>query len=1131
MSRIRSHFARYLPGRTFTFQSLLLWRLLALTLTSVTMVSFIGARFAGELLRENAARQLRDSAADVRGALGHYLDMHLKAVSALGESLQPGPRQTLTTAAAARGLEQTETIYPGFLTMLVTNADGKPLAAVRQGERCFILSGEASNPIADREYFRTARYGGKTFISDVFQGRGFGHDPIVAVSAPIRDLSGEVIGVVEGSIDIKRLPLKAEGGGVPPLVLAQDAKGTVVYSSRPDLHRALERWVPRTVAGTTSAVPGQPYVLLDRGDSQKAVRMTAVRLPLTIRGWQVTALQPMEIVEKDIWRFYRTIACLFTLVSILAWVTAGLIVRSVAEPIKSVAAAMRAYEFDCPLVPSEPAPSVVREIAQIQQEFRRLAHRLKDSWQELRTALGERDENNRQLKELLADLDRRVAERTAQLASSEVRYRQVVENSGDIIYRCDLQGNVTFHNAAFALLLGEDPAQKHGGKRIQDLLQPALKTKTLAAGRRQIRRSIPAMYVEAAIQTARGARRWIGQNTQLLIENGKAAGFQAIARDITEQKHAQQALRTAKERYALAVRGSNDGIWDWDLRTGEVYYSTRWKQMLGLREDMLCQTLEAWLSRVHPHDVTRLREELNAYAASGTRLFEREFRIYHADGTWRWVSTCGAAVRDKDGRALRIAGSQSDITPGKLTDPLCGLPNRLAILDRLERLFERYKEEPEKDFALLFLDVDRFKLINDSLGHQVGDELLIGVSRRIIAALRGCAPVNGCVGRLGGDEFVVLLDELPAPEMAMKVAEAILGTMKAPFHLSGTLVFSSTSIGIAFGSGPSSNAEDVLQNADAAMYHAKAGGRGQCSVFDRTMHARAIERLRLETDLRNALERAEFVLHYQPQVCLRTGRLTGFEALVRWRRNHSGLVSPSEFIPVAEETGLIVPLGRWVIEQACHEMAEWRKRFALDAVTISVNLSCSQFTDPELTTLIRQVLAQTDLPSSALRLEVTETVLADDPGSAQRILGELAAMGVGLEIDDFGTGYSSLSQLHRLPFDTLKVDRSFVQAMDREPECRKTIDSIASLAGSLGIGIVAEGIETAEHWLQLESIGCHVGQGYFFGYPSDAAATAELISLRHNRNWEKPVQPEVFASSLMALDEAASASHGLKTKT
>jgi diguanylate cyclase (GGDEF)-like protein/PAS domain S-box-containing protein len=692
-----------------------------------------------------------------------------------------------------------------------------------------------------------------------------------------------------------------------------------------------------------------------------------------------------------------------------------------------------------------------------------------------------------------------------------------------LIYCCDVEGRVTFHNAAFALFFGESAQADLRGRFAPDLLTPRSRREVVKGSRRQIRLLIPVVYREVQVRTPSGGERWLGQTTQLLTEGGKAVGFQAVAKDITGSRNAQHALAIAEERFALAVRGSHDGIWDWDLRNGKAYYSAGWKRIVGLPESTVCETPKAWLSRVHPDDAGGLERDLYGYASNGTGLFEREYRIRHTDGTWRWVSSRGAAVRE-GGRAIRIAGSLRDITPGKLADPLTGLPNRLAILDRLERLFERHKEKPGRDFAVLFLDLDRFKLVNDSLGHKAGDELLVNVSRRILTAMRSCCVEGGCVGRLGGDEFVVLLDQLPESREARRLAAAILQEMEEPFRVAGKFVCTTTSIGIAFGSGPGCSPESALQNADAAMYHAKAAGRGQYAVFDGSMHARAVERLHLETDLRAALEQGEFLLYYQPQVCLRTGRLTGFEALVRWKHPMRGLVNPVEFIAVAEETGLIIPLGRSVVEEACRQLAEWRTCFGIGDVTVSVNWSSRQFADSELVNTVRDVLKKTGLPPRNLRLELTERILAADPERAKSILSELAKLGVGLEIDDFGTGYSSLTQLHQLPFDTLKVDRSFVQAMERQSEGRKIVDSIASLAESLGISVVAEGVEKEEHWLQLVDMGCHVGQGYFFGPPVGVKGTTELIRLRSVQNWTKPDAAVIFSKSLSAF-RAAGAVH------
>jgi diguanylate cyclase (GGDEF)-like protein len=471
-----------------------------------------------------------------------------------------------------------------------------------------------------------------------------------------------------------------------------------------------------------------------------------------------------------------------------------------------------------------------------------------------------------------------------------------------------------------------------------------------------------------------------------------------------------------------------------------------------------------------------------------------------------------------------MAGSTSDITAGKLVDPLTGLPNRLAAVDRLDQLLSRQQDDPSRQFALLFMDLDRFKLINDSLGHVKGDHLLLGVSRRLLAALDQVDGASGFVGRLGGDEFVIVLNDAPGGQTAIAVAQAVQREMEPPFHLDGSLLFASASIGIALSDPGLLSVEDLLRNADTAMYQAKAVGRGKFRLFDSSMHARAVARLALETDLRRALEQQEFLLHYQAQVDLHSGRLGGFEALVRWQHPTRGLLHPAEFIRAAEENGLILPLGRWVLAQGCRQLAAWEAEFpGCQDLSMSINLSALQFADPKLSVLIADILAETGLAPARLHLEVTESILADDPAVAQSILNELSAMGVSLEVDDFGTGYSCLGQLHRLPFNTLKVDRSFVQAMDQhvdpQQDGRKIVESIVNLSGNLGISVIAEGIESEDHWTQLAHLGCDLGQGYYFSRPVDAEAALGLVRLRSSQPWTLPASLQSNAPSLLQLHQ------------
>lgn len=1076
-----------------TFNALLIGCLLALAIISVVAVAGLGARFVGQRMEQDAKEHLSEAALRVREGLDSFLKIHLTAIQSVARATRPGgPDGQLDSAALAARLEDTAALYPGFLTMLATDRHGHIIRAIRRGERSFTPEEKDTQLVSDRPYFLEPRRTRKPYVSGVFQGRGLGHDPIVAVSAPVTSEDGSFAGVIEGSIDITTVPLTPRFVHHSPVVVACDSTGRIVYSTQPNTYAPLTRW--KDEPHSTGVSPTEDRILVQHPSQHWA-------------GWRVIAFLPRQIVDGEVHGFYWNVVTALVFVVVLNWIVARRVARALAGPVASLAREMQQYRIEGGGNLQDPVRFAPLEIAHIEEEFRTLSDRLRDSYGQLWTALEERDRTNRELQDVLHDLDRKVTERTRQLAESESRYRHVVENSGDLIFRTDLFGRLTFHNVAFESLLGCHAI----GRRMQDFIEPVTRKHVRRQAMRQLRHRAPFVYLEYAILRQGGAQRWLGQGTQLLFDDtGRPCGFQAIARDVTEKKLAELALREVEERYALAVSGSNTGIWDWDLRTGRVYFSERWWQMLGLEASTEpTPKIETWLERVHPNDDERVREELSSYVRAGFDLLECEHRLRHADGTWRWVLTTGAAVRGPSGEALRIAGSTTDVTLGKLVDALTGLPNRLAVIDRLERLLTRQKEDPSRLFAVLFMDLDRFKLINDSLGHLKGDLLLLTVSRRLGSALALCGEGAGCVGRLGGDEFVVVLDDSPSPESAIQLAQAIQHEMETPMHLDGSLVFSSMSIGIAHSGHGMQTAEDALRNADTAMYHAKAEGRGRIGLFDSSMHARAIARIELETDLRRALDSGEFVLCYQPQVDLRTGRLSGFEALVRWNHPTRGLVAPSEFIWMAEENGLILALGRWVIETGCRQLAEWDRVFepARD-LTVSINLSARQFNQPNLDSTIASILLDMGLHPSRLHLEVTESMVADDPDTAQRILNSLSAQGVGLEVDDFGTGYSCLSQLHQLPFDTLKIDRSFVHALDHdanpEQDGRKIIESIIRLSSSLGISVIAEGIETEAHWAQLAALGCDYGQGFHFARPLLPDEAYRTMVFRTEHPWRLP---------------------------
>jgi len=576
----------------------------------------------------------------------------------------------------------------------------------------------------------------------------------------------------------------------------------------------------------------------------------------------------------------------------------------------------------------------------------------------------------------------------------------------------------------------------------------------------------------------------------------------AVARIGTQLSHkrAQEALKESEERYALAARGSNDGLWDWSLSANVMYFSARWKAMLGYQEGEIGDRPEEWFDRIHDADRERVKKEIAAHQEGLTPHFESEHRVLHKDESFRWMLSRGVAIHDVSGNVLRMAGSQTDITEGKVSDPLTGLPNRLLFIDRVGRLVEHRKRHENHLFAVLFLDLDGFKMINDSLGHLIGDQLLLGVASRLEKCLRSTDTVarlgeTFTVARLGGDEFTVLLDDIKDPSDAKRAADRLMKALASPFPLGGKEVFTSVSIGIALSTSAYENPEDILRDADTAMYRAKSLGKARYEVFDADMRAGVMARLQLETDLRRALERGEFQNFYQPIVALDSGEIAGFEALSRWQHPTRGLLGPNEFIPVAEETGLIRELGWWNLREACRQISEWRAgSLANRHLTISVNLSAKQFLQPNLVEDIRKLLNELALPPEALKLEITESTVMTDPTGAVEMLQQIKSLGIRLAIDDFGTGYSSLSYLHRFPLDTLKIDRSFVSGMGDDGEGMEIARTILPMANSLRLDVVAEGVETIQQVALLQKLQCKYGQGYYFSRPLSAEGTAALLA-------------------------------------
>lgn len=558
-------------------------------------------------------------------------------------------------------------------------------------------------------------------------------------------------------------------------------------------------------------------------------------------------------------------------------------------------------------------------------------------------------------------------------------------------------------------------------------------------------------------------------------------------------KKAQQALKESEERYALAAQGTNDGLWDWNLVTGQLYFSPRWCEMLGQTDPNWNPQGDQWLELVHHEDRRRVTSDLEAHLLGETKHFETEVRMLSAPNTFRWMLFRGLAVKDADGIACRIAGSLTDITEGKVADALTGLPNRTLFRDRLTRCVEQLSRNPARKFAVLYLDVDNFKLINDSIGHDTGDEFLVAFARRLDAGLRKS---DAILARLGGDEFAIVIENIRGSGDAIAVAKRLHERLKAPFPVGGREILTRASIGIVIAADQNETAEQLLRKADTAMYHAKRQSTLPYCVFSQEMLVEQSTRLLLGSELRYAIRRDELNLVYQPLIDLRTRRTTGFEALLRWNHPVHGAVSPVDFIPIAESNGLIVDIGKWVLEQACLQAARWNHDND-QPVIVSVNVSIRQLASDGFVETVRNTIAASGLDPKLLKLEVTESLLMQNPDETITLLERLRSAGVTIAIDDFGTGYSSLSYLHRMPLDVLKIDRSFVSEMLQSQKHMAIIRTIVALAESLQLQIIAEGIETDNQLLQLQGLGCHLGQGYWFSKPVDAIKASAML----DRNW------------------------------
>ena len=560
-------------------------------------------------------------------------------------------------------------------------------------------------------------------------------------------------------------------------------------------------------------------------------------------------------------------------------------------------------------------------------------------------------------------------------------------------------------------------------------------------------------------------------------------------------------LRKSEERYALASKGANDGLWDFDVQSGVCFYSERWREIVGLSNDTKFDTLNQWFALVHPSHQESVKDALNRHIDGSTDRFEAEYQIRCKNGRYLWVQTRGFASRDPAGKAVRIAGSQTDISQRKkyedqlfkaaFHDKLTGLPNRALFLDRLRQALKAFKREGGKQAALMFLDLDRFKFVNDSLGHEAGDQLLISVTKRLELVLRE----TDTLCRLGGDEFTLLAEEIDNQEQALGIANRIIEEITKPFFIYNQQIFISGSVGIVM-IDQREEAETLMRNADLAMYQAKNNGKGRAEIFDKKQYDLVYNTMQVQNDMRSGIDRGEFIPYFQPIVDVKTGDIISLEALMRWDHPKNGIIPPLKFIPIAEETGMINGISEVLIHNVCKQLRMWRHAFGEKWIpTISINLSARQVFDQEHLNTLFQIIENSKISPNMIIFEVTESIIMENARYVGEILRNIKSKGFDIAVDDFGTGYSSLSYLATYPFDELKIDRSFVTHIGEDPKKEALVKNIINLARDLGLKTVAEGVETREELKKLQELDCDLAQGYFFAKPMSALEILDYMAL------------------------------------
>ncbi|MGB7249998.1 MAG: EAL domain-containing protein, partial [Phormidesmis sp.] len=673
--------------------------------------------------------------------------------------------------------------------------------------------------------------------------------------------------------------------------------------------------------------------------------------------------------------------------------------------------------------------------------------------------------------------DRKQAE--AALAESELRYRKIVEAQTDFIVRSLPDTTITFANLPL-YRAKEKTLDEIVGKKWHECLsfKEAHVRRQVAA----LRPDQPRFAIEDQHQRSNGQMLWIHWLNEGIFKSGRLVEIQSVGRDITALKQVEQALRDSEERLRLVTENMSDLVCLHYLDGRYFYVTPSSFSMLGYQaEELIGHNIDEFS---YPEDYPLIQQAACRAISDGVPI-TITYRICKKTGDYIWVETLVKPVTDDQGQVIHLQTTSRDVSDrikiqqqlkhDALHDHLTGLPNRSLLVERLTLALRRTKRQPNYRFAVLFLDLDNFKVVNDSLGHLVGDKLLI----KIADLLRTMIRETDLAARLGGDEFVILLDQLDEIEEVKQIAERIVGALQTSFQVSPQEarpgetqeIFISTSIGIVVGTSGYQQAEELLRDSDLAMYWAKRKGRGDYAVFEPAMRLKAVQRLQVESDLRKAIENSEFVLYYQPIVYLRSQDIQGFEALIRWQHPKRGLLSPTDFIEIAEETGQIEAIGEWTLHSACQQLASWQAQFPNRPLKISVNLSVQQL-QPSLLPMLEDILTSYPIQPSSLILEITESVLVQTIDATVALLKQIQAKGIEISIDDFGTGYSSLSYLHQLPVDALKIDRAFVSQIEPNARSQVIAELIIALSHLLGLSAIAEGVETPQQLKWLKRLGC-----------------------------------------------------------